>query len=117
MYMGCCENNHVHPYKFFWVGESLYRLTLGDLIRLYRWSVAYFWVGEISRNIVEVWFSILYGYWRIRLSSYFGYIVSVERKRFSINLVILYWLGGLVFPLEFLKLTRLKKRNIVSLMC
>jgi hypothetical protein len=29
------------------------------------------WADDISRDIVEVWFSYLHGYWRIRLFSVF----------------------------------------------
>ena len=46
--------------------------SIGDITRLYMWSTIDSWVEDISRDIVEVWFSDLYGYWKTRLSSNFG---------------------------------------------
>jgi hypothetical protein len=43
--------------------------------------------------------------------------VLAERTRLSSDLVILYWLGGLVFPSEFLNLIRLQNMKFVSHMC
>jgi hypothetical protein len=88
----------------------------GDVNRLYRWSATYLWVEDISKDILEVWFSDLYGYWRTR---FFSALVTFEDEVFlSFSdfvgqdcpqiLVILYWLGGLVFPSGFLMLTRLQ---------
>jgi hypothetical protein len=54
----------------------MYRLR-GDVSRLYRWSTIDFLEKDISRDIVEVWFSDLYGYWRTRLFSFF---VNLEDK-------------------------------------
>jgi hypothetical protein len=56
-------------------------------------------------DIVEVWFSDLYGHWRTR---FFSVLVTLEDKVVVRFLVILYWLGGLVLPLGFLLLTRLQ---------
>jgi hypothetical protein len=57
-------------------GTNLNRLT-SDVDRPYMWSTIDFWVEEISRDIAEVWFSDLYGYWRTRLFSVF---VTLEDK-------------------------------------
>jgi hypothetical protein len=70
--MWVAVGNHVHPYRVFWAGAGLYRLTGDDVNRSYRWSATDLWEEDISRIFVEVWFSDLYGYWRTRLSSYFG---------------------------------------------
>jgi hypothetical protein len=69
-------------YLIFWVGTDPYRLT-GDVSRLYRWSTTDSWAEEISRDIVEVWFSDLYGYWRTRL---FSVLVTLEDK-----VVLIFW--------------------------
>jgi hypothetical protein len=60
MYTGCCRNNHIHPYKLFWVGVAPYRLTLVDLNMLYKWSVEDLWAEEISRILFRFVFSCLY---------------------------------------------------------
>jgi hypothetical protein len=52
------------------------------------------------QGFVEVWFSDFSGYWRTRLSSYFGEIVLVGRVGF--------------FSSEFMKLTRLQEQKFVS---
>jgi hypothetical protein len=68
-------------YLIFWAGTDLYRLT-GD-VRPYRWSTTDSWAEDISRDIVEVWFSDLYGYWRTRL---FSVLVTLEDK-----VVLIFW--------------------------
>ena len=50
------------------------------------WSTIDFWVEEISRDIVEVWFSDLYGYWRTRLSLDFDDIVLAGRAGFALKI-------------------------------
>jgi len=72
-------------YRLFWSGSCLYKLT-SDINRPYRWFVVDLWVEEISRDIFEVWSSDLYGYWRTRLSSYFGGFVLVGRAVFSLRI-------------------------------
>jgi hypothetical protein len=44
---------------------------------------------------------------------YFADFVVIERTRLSSDFGDLYWLGGLVFPSEFLNLTKLQNINFV----
>jgi hypothetical protein len=88
-------------YLSFWASTNLYRLT-GDISRPYRWSTADLCAAEIPRDIAEVFLSDLYGYWRTRL---FLVLVTLEDKFCPQILVILYCLGGIVFPLGFLMTT------------
>jgi hypothetical protein len=69
-------------YLSFWEGTDPYRLT-GDISRPYRWSTTDSCAEEIPRDIVEVWFSDLYGYWRTRL---FSVLVTLEDK-----VVLIFW--------------------------
>jgi len=63
-------------YLILWVGTYLYRMTC-DVSRSYMWSTIDFCVEEIPRDIDEVWFSDLYGYWRTRL---FAVLVTLDYK-------------------------------------
>jgi len=65
-------------YLIFWVGTDPYMLTV-EVGRTYRWSKSDSWEEYIYRDIFEVWFSYLYGYWRPRL---FSVLVTLEDKVF-----------------------------------
>jgi hypothetical protein len=61
-----------------WAGTNPYRL-ISDINKSYMWSTKDSWVEHISRDIVEVWFSNLYGYWR---TWFFSILVTLEDKFF-----------------------------------
>jgi hypothetical protein len=73
--------------------------STGDINRPYRWSATDLWEEEISRDLLR-----------------FGFLIFlvIGGQGCPQILVKLYWLGGLVFPSEFLKLTRLQNINFVS---
>jgi len=79
MSVGC---ELVITYLSFWVGTNPYRMT-GDVNRSYKWSKKNSHVEDIPMDIVEVWFSDLYGHWRTRL---FSVLVTLEG-----NVVLIFW--------------------------
>ena len=81
----------------FLEGTDLHSLT-SDVNKSYKWSTIDSCVEEILRDIVEVWFSYLYGYWRTRLLLF---LVTLENK-----VVLIFWwycigLEGWFFPQDF----------------
>jgi hypothetical protein len=60
--------------------------STGDVNRSYRWSATDLWAEEISRDLLRFGFLIFSGYWRTRLSSYFGEIVLAGRVGFSLRI-------------------------------
>jgi hypothetical protein len=66
------------------------------------WYATYLWAKEISKDLLR-----------------FGFLIFmvIGGQGCPHILVDLYWLGGLVFPSEFMKLTRLQNINFVSHIC
>jgi hypothetical protein len=124
MYIGCSGKNCVYTccsgekcvctrvalriitYIVLWEGAGLYRLTC-DLIRSYRWYATNLWVEEVSSKLLRFGFFICMVIGGQGCPKILVIFVLAERTMLSSYLVILYWLGGMVFPSEFLKLTRL----------
>jgi hypothetical protein len=52
-------------------------MRTSDISKSYRWYTTDSWEEDISRDIVEVWFYDLYGYWTRRL---FSVLVTLEDK-------------------------------------
>jgi hypothetical protein len=83
----------------------MYRLT-GDVVRSYRWSATDLWAEEVSSKFLRFGFLIYMVIGGKGCPQILAIFVLDEKARFSSDSVILYWLGGMVFPLKISKVNK-----------